>query len=159
MPAPSKYNPAYHDDWAWSLAIKGATNDEIAEAFGISTRTFIRWKQEYESLDKAVTEGKDIADAKVERSLYQRATGYKVVDTEKIIELNPSDGSQKPIRVKNVEKNIAPDTMAIMYWLNNRKRTHWSQRQEVALSAGDNSEDVVIYLPANGRDAEDEQQP
>lgn len=37
MPALSKYNPEYHDDWAWSLAIKGATNDEIAEAFGIST--------------------------------------------------------------------------------------------------------------------------
>lgn len=33
MPALSKYNPEYHDDWAWSLAIKGATNDEIAEAF------------------------------------------------------------------------------------------------------------------------------
>ena len=34
MPALSKYNPEYHDDWAWSLAVKGATNDEIAEAFG-----------------------------------------------------------------------------------------------------------------------------
>ena len=54
MPALSKYNPEYHDDWAWSLAIKGATNDEIAEAFGISTRTFIRWKQEHESLNDAV---------------------------------------------------------------------------------------------------------
>lgn len=158
MPAPSKYNPAYHDDWAWSLAIKGATNDEIAEAFGITVRTFIRWKQQYPSLEEAVTHGKDIADAKVEKSLYQRAIGYKVTDTEKIIDLNPSDGSQKPIRVKNIEKNIAPDTMAIMYWLNNRKRTHWSQRQEVALSAGDDTEDVLIYLPANGRDAEDEQQ-
>lgn len=155
MPAPSKYNPAYHDDWAWSLAIKGATNDEIAEAFGITVRTFIRWKQQFPSLDEAVTQGKDIADAKVEKSLYQRAIGYTVTDTEKIIELNPSDGSQKPIRVKNTEKHIVPDTMACMYWLNNRKRTHWSQRQEVALSAGDDTEDVVIYLPANGRDADD----
>ena len=38
----SKYNEKYHDDWAWSLAIKGATNEEIAEAFGISVRTFIK---------------------------------------------------------------------------------------------------------------------
>lgn len=158
MPAPSKYNPAYHDDWAWSLAIKGATNDEIADAFGITVRTFIRWRQKYPSLDEAVSQGKDVADAKVEKSLYQRAIGYKVTDSERIIELNPEDGSQKPIRVKNTEKNIAPDTMAIMYWLNNRKRTHWSQRQEVALSAGDESDDVVIYLPANGRDAEDGKQ-
>ena len=40
MPALSKYNPEYHDDWAWSLAIKGATNDEIAEAFGISIGSY-----------------------------------------------------------------------------------------------------------------------
>ena len=158
MPAPCRYNPAYHDDWAWSLAIKGATNDEIAEAFGITVRTFIRWKKQFPSLDEAVTHGKDIADAKVERSLYQRATGYAVTDTEKIIELNPADGSQKPIRVRNIEKHIAPDTMAIMYWLNNRQRIHWSQRQEVALSAGDDTEDVLIYLPENGRDADDGQQ-
>lgn len=31
MAAPLKYNQAYHDDWAWSLAIKGATDVEIAE--------------------------------------------------------------------------------------------------------------------------------
>lgn len=148
----SKYNPEYHDDWAWSLAIKGATNEEIAQAFGISTRTFIRWRQEHESLDKAVTEGKDIADSKVEKSLYQRAIGYKVTDTEKIVDLDLQTGEQKSMRAKTVEKNIVPDTMAIMYWLNNRRRTQWSQRQEVALSAGDDSEDVVIYLPANGRD-------
>ncbi len=155
MPAPSKYNPAYHDDWAWSLAIKGATNDEIAEAFGITVRTFIRWKQQFPSLAEAVSQGKDIADAKVEKSLYQRAIGYQVTDEERTIEMDPRTGEQRPAKVKKTIKNIVPDTMACMYWLNNRKRTHWSQRQEVALSAGDDTEDVVIYLPANGRDAED----
>lgn len=156
MPALSKYNSEYHDDWAWSLAIKGATNEEIAQAFGISTRTFIRWKQEHESLDKAVTEGKDIADAKVEKSLYQRAIGYKVTDEDVTVETDHRTGERRPARVKKTTKNIPPDTMAIMYWLNNRRRTQWSQRQEVALSAGDDSEDVVIYLPANGRDLDEQ---
>ena len=155
MPALSKYNPEYHDDWAWSLAIKGATNDEIAEAFGISTRTFIRWKQEHESLNDAVERGKNIADSKVEKALYQRALGYQITDTEKTIDMD-KDGNPKPVRIKNTTKNIVPDTMAIMYWLNNRKRTQWAQRQEVALSAGDDSEDVLIYLPANGRDDGDQ---
>ena len=98
-----------------------------------------------------MTEGKDIADSKVEKSLYQRALGYQVTDTEKTIDMD-KDGNPKPVRIKNVTKTIVPDTMAIMYWLNNRRRTQWSQRQEVALSAGDDSEDVVIYLPANGRE-------
>ncbi len=147
MPALSKYNSDYHDDWAWSLAIKGATNEEIAEAFGVSTRTIIRWMKEYESFGEAVEHGKNIADAKVERSLYKRATGYEITETEKTIDMD-KDGNPKPVRIKSVTKQIAPDTMAIMYWLNNRKRVHWSQRQELTVSAGDDSEDVVVYLPA-----------
>lgn len=154
MPALSKYNPEYHDDWAWSLALKGATNDEIAEAFGISKRTFIRWEKQYDSLREAVERGKFAADSKVEKSLYQRATGYTITDTERTIDMD-KDGNPKPVRVKQTTKNIAPDTMAIMYWLNNRKRAQWAQRQEVNLSAGEEGEDVLIYLPANGRD-EDE---
>ena len=151
MPTPSKYNSEYHDDWAWSLAIKGATNDEIAEAFGISVRTFIRWMKKFDSLRNAVDEGKNISDSRVEKSLYQRAVGYTITDTEKTIDMD-KDGNPKPVRIKTTTKNVVPDTMAIMYWLNNRKRMYWSQRQEVALSTEENTEDVVIYLPANGRD-------
>lgn len=147
----SKYNEKYHDDWAWSLAIKGATNEEIAEAFGISVRTFIRWRKLYPSLDESVFDGKNAADAKVEKSLYQRAIGYKVTDTEKTVDVD-ADGNSKPVRIKHITKNIPPDTMAIMYWLNNRQRQHWSQKQEISLSNGNSEEDVLIYLPANGRD-------
>lgn len=151
MPTGSKYNPDYHIDWAWSLAIKGATNEEIAEAFGISTRTFIRWRKMYPELDKATLNGKDAADAKVEKSLYQRALGYTVTDVEKTVDTD-QDGNIKPVRVKNITRHILPDTMAMMYWLNNRQRANWSQKQEVSLSNGNSGEDVLIYLPANGRD-------
>lgn len=155
MPSKSRYNPDYHDNWAWSLAVKGATNEEIADAFGINVRTFIRWKNQYESLARSVDEGKNIADSKVERSLYQRAIGYTVTETEKTVDMD-KDGNVKPVRVKTIEKNIIPDVMAQMYWLNNRQRKHWSQRQELDLTANKGEDDVVIYLPADGRDGNDE---
>ena len=44
MAQASAYNEKYHDDWAWSLSVKGATDEEMAEAFGISVRTLHRWK-------------------------------------------------------------------------------------------------------------------
>lgn len=155
MPSNSRYNSEYHDDWAWSLAVKGATNEEIAEAFGISVRTFIRWKNQYESLAKAVDEGKNRADVNVEKSLYQRATGYEVTETESTIDMD-KDGNPKPVRIKTIKKQVIPDTMACMYWLNNRQRKHWSQRQEVDLTANKGEDDVIIYLPADGRDSNDE---
>jgi hypothetical protein len=45
--------------------------------------------------------------------------------------------------------------MAGMYWLNNRSRRsgEWAQKQDVNVSFGDQQQDVVIYLPDNGRDA------
>lgn len=77
MPTPLKYNPAYHDDWAWSLAIKGATDQDIADAFHVSRRTIIRWRQTYPSFNEACQHGKEVADAKVKRSLYERAVGFE----------------------------------------------------------------------------------
>lgn len=147
MPALSKYNSEYHDDWAWSLAIKGATNEEIAEAFGISTRTFIRWEKEHESLRDAVLRGKCAADAKVEKSLFQRAIGFTVEDTERTVDID-KDGNPKPVRVRTTKKNVPPDTMAIMYWLNNRKRNQWSQRQETTITAEDSEGQVVSIADA-----------
>lgn len=41
MAAKPKYNAPYHDNWAWSLAAMGATNEEIALAMGVSERTII----------------------------------------------------------------------------------------------------------------------
>lgn len=43
MAAKPKYNAPYHDNWAWSLAAMGATNEEIALAMGVSERTIMRY--------------------------------------------------------------------------------------------------------------------
>ena len=133
MPAQLLYNPDYHDDWAWSLALKGATDQELAEAFGVSKRTIIRWKKDHPSFAEAYQKGKDIADAKVKKSLYQRAIGFEVTEKESIVDVDPKTGESKPVRVKTVTKKIIPDTMAIMYWLNNRSKGEFAQRQELTL--------------------------
>ncbi len=133
MAASCKYNSEYHDDWAWSLALKGATDEEVAEAFGVSRRTVIRWKKEYPSFAEAYQRGKDVADVKVKKALYRRAIGYEITDKESVVDIDPKTGESKPVRVKTTTKTIVPDTMAIMYWLNNRSKGEFSQRQEVTL--------------------------
>lgn len=133
MAAPMKYNPEYHDDWAWSLALKGATDQEVAEAFGISKRTVLRWKEEHPSFAEAYQRGKDVADAKVKKALYERAIGYEVTEKESTVDVDPKTGESKPVRVKTTTKKYPPDTMAAMYWLNNRTKGEFSQRQEITL--------------------------
>lgn len=133
MAQTSAYNEKYHVDWAWSLALKGATDEEIAEAFHISVRTLHRWKKTHPELLTALEEGKDVADAKVKRSLYQRAVGYEAKEVTQIIEQDPATGTQRVSKTQVTAKHIVPDTMACMYWLNNRSKGEFSQRQEVTL--------------------------
>lgn len=133
MARASAYNEKYHVDWAWSLGLKGATDEEIAEAFHISVRTLHRWKKTHPELLTALEEGKDVADAKVKRSLYQRAVGYEAKEVTQIIEQDPATGTQRVSKTQVTTKHIVPDTMACMYWLNNRSKGEFSQRQEVTL--------------------------
>ena len=111
MAAKPKYNAPYHDNWAWSLAAMGATNEEIALAMGVSERTIMRWAKEHESFGKALGEGKGVSDAKVIRSLYERATGYEYEEEKKIIEYD-KDGNVKPVKIEKTKKHVPPDVTA-----------------------------------------------
>ena len=106
MPTPLKYNPAYHDDWAWSLAIKGATDQDIADAFHVSRRTIIRWRQTYPSFNTACQSGKEVADAKVKKSLFERAVGFEYQEKEGLYHRFQYGGQHKGneglIAVKNI---------------------------------------------------------
>lgn len=89
MAAPTKFNPDIHMDWAWSLAIRGATDQDIADAFHVSERTINRWKYETDASGKPITDengekvlsefgkllacAKEAADAKVEKCLSNAA--------------------------------------------------------------------------------------
>lgn len=152
MAAQPKYNALYHDDWAWSLAAMGATNDEIASAMGVSVRTIIRWAKNHESFGKALSEGKGVSDAKVIRSLYQRAIGFEYEEEKRIVEYD-KDGNVKPVRVEKTKKKVPPDVAAQCFWLKNRQRDHWQDRpmDYIQQNSGDDAQ-VQIYLPDNGRD-------
>lgn len=147
----SKYNPDYHDDWAWSLAAMGATNEEIAEAFGVNEKTIRRWAKTYDSFGKALIEGKGISDAKVVKSLYQRATGYDYTETKKVVETD-KNGNIKPVKIEETKKHVPADVTAQIYWLKNRQRSKWSDRPEFLPDTGGDKDDVVFYIPDNGRD-------
>lgn len=146
MTAQPKYNPLYHDDWAWSLAAMGATNDEIATAIGVSVRTIIRWAKEHESFGKALAEGKGVSDAKVIRSLYMRATGYEYEEEKRIVEYD-KDGNIKPVRVEKTKKQVPPDVAAQCFWLKNRQRERWQDRPENRIEVSCSEEQTMFYLP------------
>lgn len=132
---PTKYVESVHVPWGVSLARRGCTDDEIAEAFGVSTRTVYRWKKAHPEFCHALNETKSQADEKVVDGLYRRACGASVVTkTESITE---RDGV-KTKKIEKVTKELPPDVSACIYWLKNRQPALWNDNPaEFAQDAGD----------------------
>ena len=105
------------------MARLGAIDTEMAEACGVSKKTFIGWKRRFPELAEAVAGGKLLADARVAAGLFKRATGYRYDEVYREVS---TKGSQEQVRVtKMMTKEVLPDVGAIALWLCNRRPDLW----------------------------------
>ena len=122
----------YKDEYvlqAEKLCMLGATDEEVADFFGVSTRTIYRWKLEHDEFCQALKVGKAAADERIERSLYQKASGYFYTE-EQAFKIKVEQHKEE-VEVVPVEKYAPPDTTAQIFWLKNRKRDDWRDKQEI----------------------------
>lgn len=117
---PSRFDQKFIKQ-AYQLSLLGLTDEEMANVFDISTATIYNWKNAHPEFLEAIKRGKEQADAKVAVSLFKRATGY----SHKAVKIMQYEGS--PVEVDYIER-YPPDTMACIYWLNNRQRKNWTQK-------------------------------
>jgi hypothetical protein len=74
----------------------------------------------------ALRVGKEGADARVKRSLYQRAVGY---DYDAVKIFMPA-GAKAPIYAPYVE-HVPPDTTAGIFWMKNRDPANWRDAWQI----------------------------
>lgn len=122
MARPSKFKEEFIPQ-AEKLCKLGATDMEVADFFEVDVRTLYRWKGENEAFCQALKVGKEVADERVERSLYARANGYEHDE----VDIRVVGGAivQTPIR-----KYYPPDTTACIFWMKNRKPGEWREKVE-----------------------------
>jgi hypothetical protein len=106
--APSKYG-SINLRQLEILSRDGKTDKELADFFEISEATLNNYKRQHPEFLESLKRGKDIADAKVERSLFERATGYEQQE-EVILQYQG-----KPIRVKTT-KHYPPDPTSMIFY-------------------------------------------
>ncbi len=128
---PTKFKDEYIEQ-AEKLCKLGATDIEVADFFDVDVRTLYRWKGEHPSFCQSLRVGKEVADDRVERSLYARANGYEHDEVD--IRVVSGAVVQTPIR-----KYYPPDTTAAIFWLKNRRPAEWREKVENVLSNPDGS--------------------
>ena len=100
----------------------GAIDRDLAEIFDVCEATINNWKKTQPEFLESLT-GKELANSRVEQSLYQRALGYSHPETRVLA--NSAD-PHDPVIVE-VAKHYPPDTGACMAWLANRSPDRWKR--------------------------------
>ena len=125
---PSDFKPEYCRQ-AEKLCKLGATDVEIADFFGKAQSTIDLWKLKHPEFSESLKRGKMLADANVANRLYQRATGYR----HRAVKIMQFEGE---VFREEYTEHYAPDTAAAIFWLCNRQKDKWRQRQEITGANG-----------------------
>ena len=131
-----------HEQQVRLVAMKGASDDEIADMFNVSREVFQKWRKAYPSFNDAVMSGRTRADTEVVVSLYKRATGYDYEETV------PTK-SGKCVLVK---KHAPPDVGAQQYWLNNRQPDNWRSSSTKHIAGRSREDDETLGVKIETRD-------
>lgn len=144
--APTKYQEAYNEQ-ARKLCLMGYTDVDLAGFFNVTEKTINNWKIDYPLFFQSLKDGKEIADAEVTASLYERAKGYSHTETKVF-------NNQGEIVTHDVTRKYPPDPLAIKYWLNNRQPKKWREKVEVDETKSDSeiSKIQIEVIGANGKD-------
>jgi transposase-like protein len=144
---PTDYKPEFVQRCA-ELCAHGATDAELADEFDVSVRTLYSWRNRYPEFLQALKTNKELADERVERSLYERATGYER-DSVKIF------CQEGQIIQATFREHVPPDSTAMIFWLKNRKPEVWRDRVQQEHSGPDGGAiQIVSTIPRPPKDVE-----
>lgn len=106
----------------------GLTDEQIAVNIGIGYSTLQTWKSKYQDIQDTLKRGKEVIDRQVENALLKRALGYEYEEVKEKFECGVL--TERTV----TKKEVIPDTTAQIFWLKNRKREAWTDKQSIELS-------------------------
>lgn len=109
-------------------AREGLTDEQIANNLGINVATLYRYKNQHSEFCESLKKGKEVVDFEVENALLKRALGYNYTEKTYETSYNETLGEYVKTLTKEVTKQVAPDTTALIFWLKNRKPEKWRDK-------------------------------
>ena len=127
-----------------SWARDGYTLMDISNKIGVDNDVFLRWRDKYPEIAKAVSKGKELVDYQVENALLKSALGYKT--TEVKVTTTMRYGKVVETIKEVTDKEITPNVSAIQMWLYNRQKDKWKNMNSQRGMFDDMEEDSSIEI-------------
>jgi hypothetical protein len=106
-----------HEQLVKLICMRGAKDEEIEMVYGLGPGTIQKWREYYPGLDKAIEQGRTVADGQVLFSLFKTANGFHEYEEQAV-------GGKTP-RVLKVKRYYRPEFLAQKHWLASRKKEDW----------------------------------
>lgn len=115
--------------------IRDGDSQKLAcQKVGLGETTFYQWVKDHPEFEKSIKKAKDEFQAtivgKLETTLWKRAMGYEVTETETEY-ISDSNGRPKIKSQRTKVKHIQPDTGALIFALTNVAPEKWVNKQKV----------------------------
>lgn len=132
----------------------GLTDQEMALKVGVTKLALRQWRETYPEIAKALATGREIIDYKVENALLKAALGYTTKEVKVTLGKKVIGGETVQMLKETTTKEVAPNVMAAMFWLNNREFDKWKRNRDkvVDLDEQDNNISITIVRGNNNSD-------
>ncbi|PTK30815.1 transposase [Staphylococcus hominis] len=105
---------------------EGISHEQLAERIGINRTTLYSWISKYPEIAQAVKEGQERTVQYIENALMRKINGYTLHDTKRY-KTTDKDGNVVE-RIEVTEKEVGPDTTAIIFALKTKDPERWNEK-------------------------------
>lgn len=105
---------------------EGISHEALAERIGINRTTLYSWISKYPEIAQAVKEGQQRTVQYIENALMKKINGYTLRDTKRY-KTTDKDGNVVE-RIEVTEKEVGPDTTAIIFALKTKDPERWNEK-------------------------------
>lgn len=132
----------------------GYSYSDIANKIGISNGALVNWRTKYPEIAKALKNGREIVDYKVENALLKSALGYTTQESKVTVLMRGSKVVEKT--TETLTKEQAPNVLAIQTWLYNRLPNKWKNTRNRSLidELDEDTNIEIVVSKANGKEVE-----
>ncbi|KAA2278093.1 MULTISPECIES: helix-turn-helix domain-containing protein [unclassified Staphylococcus] len=105
---------------------EGISHEELANRIGINRTTLYSWIQRCPEIEDAIKQGQQRTVQYIENALMKKINGYTLRDTKRY-KTTDKDGNIVE-RIEVTEKEVGPDTSAIIYALKVKDPDRWNEK-------------------------------